>query len=222
MTTIVPSEGVASSTCSSAGSRSCVVVAAAGSTGSESVPSRAFRPGSMQVRTGSPRQPDANAKKCCSSMYPLIHGLAAATTSCWARAPSPDAEGYQRFRRAERVSGYTYVFSEAYPARGGDDAEAADLIRHRGARRRFAADGLARAQQQPVGQCRNARTRARRRRAAQLQGRQERLGPAAKPIAHARLAVRGADSRRQSHQSVLSVDARTRWSASAPTRATIC
>ena len=34
---------------------------------------------------------------------PLIHGLAAATTSCWARTPSPDVEGYQRFRQAEPV-----------------------------------------------------------------------------------------------------------------------
>ncbi len=34
---------------------------------------------------------------------PLIHGLAAATTSCRARTPSPDVEEYQRFRQAELV-----------------------------------------------------------------------------------------------------------------------
>ena len=34
------------------------------------------RPSSVRARAGSPRQPDASAKKCCHRCIPLIHGLA--------------------------------------------------------------------------------------------------------------------------------------------------
>src|SRR5260221_7203101 len=74
------------------------------------------------------------------------------------------------------VSRYTYV-SKSLESHT-DDAEAADLVRHRGAGGGFAADRFARTVGQSRGKRGNAQTRGRSRRAASLHRRQERFGPA--------------------------------------------
>src|SRR5215218_5804126 len=185
---IVPSEGVASSACSSTG-RSWIAAVAAGSTGSVVCAAA----GAMAKLSASASGLAAAARRQREEILlinvPPDSRPRDRDDFLLGARPSPDVEGNRAFGTRNGSSGYTYVFRRLTLLDGDTDAEAADLLRHCCARRRIAADGLARAQQQPVRQCRNAGARPRRSRAAQLQGRQECLRPAAKPIPHARLAV---------------------------------
>src|SRR5437868_1801425 len=123
------------------------------------------------------------------------------------QSPLPAVRVTELSRGGTVLNSYTYVFR---PLRIHiDHAEAADLLRYCSIGRRFAADRFARPERQSGGQRSDAGAGARRRGGAQLQGRQECIGLAPPPFAHARAPVlRGIAARRRADQPVLSVAAR--------------